>query len=207
MSVFRVNLNNNSQGLLDLDPSTNAGNGTYGQLGEAFSTNNPNSGDYSLQRQVYVMGPGKINRLLVDGATFSDCNYWKRFTPAETSEEFSFIEIVTDDGSVYSDIAAENTFVVGETFTLATTFNSTNLIDFVATHGGPAVFLQVRNNDGAIDITGELNGDANVTFTLGGGEVQVFNSNDLAITQIRLLSASGTPVAEVLASVRSVCTS
>lgn len=206
MSVFRVNLNNIEQGTLDLDPSTNTST-TYGALGEAFGTHNSNSGDYSLQRQVFVMGPGKINRLLSDGETFTDCNYWKRFSYPTVGREFAFIEVVTDDGSVYSDIPAENTFGVGGTFTLATTYNTTNMIDFVTTHGGPATFLQVRNNDGSIDITGELNGDANVTFTLGAGETQVFNSNDLSITQIRLKSASGTPSAEVLAAVRSVCNS
>ena len=206
MSVFRVNLNNINQGQLDLDPTTNSSD-TYGQLGEAFGTHQTNSGDYSLQRQVYVMGPNKINRLLVDGATFSDCNYWKKFAVPQTTDEFAFIEIVTDDGSVYSDIPEENTFAVGGTFTTATAFNTTNLIDFIATHGGPAVFLQVRNNDGSDDVIGELNGDANVTFTLGPGEVQVFNANDLAITLIRLRSSANTPEAEVLASVRSVCSS
>ncbi len=206
MSVFRVKLSTTEQGLIDFDPSTNSSE-TFGQVGEAFGTHNANSEDYSRQRSVYVMGPRKINRLLVDGATFSDCNYWKRFAVPTTTAEFAIIEVVTDDGSTYSDIPAENTFGVGGSFTLATVYNGTNLIDFVLTHGGPATYMQVRNNDGSINIEGRLNGVATALFTLGPGEVQIFNSNDLSINQIELRSASGTPTAEVLAAVRSVCNS
>lgn len=203
MSVFRVKLQNIKQGLLDLDPSTHpvaAGSAaTYGQLGSAFGT--------SLQRQMWAAGPNRTYRLLVDGATFTDCNYWKQFAYPQTDYEYSFIEVVTDDGSVWSDVPEENTFLVGSSFTLATSYNTTNKIDFVNTYGGPATFLQVQNNDGSIAITGELNGDTNATFTLAAGASQIFNNGDIRITQIRLKSASGTPSATVLASVRSVCNS
>jgi hypothetical protein len=188
MSVFRVKLQNVGQGLLDVDVNL-AQNTT------------------SKQRTVYVMGPRKINRLLKDGDTFTDCNYWKRFAYPTASLDQAFIEVVTDDGSVYSDVASENTYAVGSTFTLATSYNSTNKIDFVGTYGQPAHFLQVTNNDGAIVITCELNGDTAVVFTLAAGESQVFNTGDLAITQIRMKSASGTPTATVIAAVRSVSSS
>jgi hypothetical protein len=186
MSIFKVNLNNVQQGLLDVDMVT----------GQQVAV--------SKQRQCYVMGPGKINRLLKDGDTFTDSNYWKQFAYPQTTFERAFIEVLVDDGSVYSSVPSENTFAVGKTFTLATTFNTTNKIDFVSTYGQPAQFLQVTNNDAAIAITGELNGDTNVTFTLPANETQVFNTGDLAITALRLKSASGTPTATVLASVRSV---
>ena len=52
MSVFRVRLTNNRQGLLDV---------------------------YDNQRTAYIMGPNRINRVLKDGEVFTDCNYWKRF--------------------------------------------------------------------------------------------------------------------------------
>lgn len=192
MSIFRVKLQNVDQGRLDMDPSTASQN----NVGSPMTT--------SKQRQVYVMGPRKINRLLKDGDTFTDTNYWKKFAYPQVAYNQAFIEVVSDDGSVYSDVDEENTYAVGSTFTLATSYNNTNKIDFVTTYGTPAKFLQVKNNDGSIVITGELNGDANVVFTLAAGESQVFNSGDLAITQIRLKSASGTPTATVLASVRSV---
>ena len=189
MSVFRVNLNNGDQGKLDIDPTA----------GTQFST--------SKQRTVYVMGPGHINRKLFDGTTFSDCNYWKRFSYPTMARENAFISIVTDDGSVYSDVASDNTFAVTAQLTLSTSFETANNIDFVTTHGGPASFLQIRNTDGSIVITVEVNDSATALFTIAAGATQVFNTGDLAITKIRIKSASGTPACEVVAAVKSVCNS
>lgn len=201
MSVFRVKLNNTAQGLLDLDPSTHPGSsGSYGNLGTAFTT--------SKQRQVYVMGPKKINRLLTDGETFTDCNYWKRFAYPQVSYEHAIVEVVSDDGSVYSDVESENTFVVGKTFaSLATSYNTTNTLNFVTTHGGPAHFLQVTNTHASYAMTLELNGDTNATITLAAGEAQIFNTGDLAITQIRLKSATTGGTASLVASVKSAINS
>ena len=211
MSVFRVKVQHLTQGLLDLDPATHplaTGSGTepatYGQLGEPFGTDFAASGAASLQRQVFAAGPNRSYRLLKDGDTFTDCNYWKRFAFPQVAAEFAFIEVVTDDGSIYSDVPGENTFAAGNTETLTTALSAT-VIDFVTTYGGPANFLQVHNLDGAITITGELNGDVNVTFTLLAGETQIFNSGDLQITLLRLASASATPDASWIASIRSVC--
>lgn len=191
MSVFRVKLQNIGQGQLDMDPSTASQN----NLGSAFTT--------SKQRSVYVMGPKKINRKLRDGETFTDCNYWKQFTADVVGYEKAFIEVVSDDGSIYSDVPEENTYAVGGTYTLATSYNSTNTIDFANTYGVAAQFVQITNNDGSIVITVELNADTNITFTLAAGESQVFNHGDLAITKIRMKSASGTPTATVIAAVKS----
>ncbi len=213
MSVFKVKLQNTKQGLLDLDPSTHplaAGNAaTYGQLGEPFGSDFPNSGSASLQRQMWVAGSNRTYRLLKDGEQFTDCNYWKQFAYPQMDLEFAFIEVVSDDGSVYSDVAEENTFGVGGSYTLSPTYDDTNTIDFVGTYGGPAHFLQVQNTDGTESITGELNGDTNLTFQLAAGESQIFNTGDLAITQLRLKNtdATGTPVALVLGAVRSKCNS
>ena len=205
MSVFKVKLQNVNQGRLDLDPSTHplaAGSAaTYGQLGSPFGV--------SKQRQMWAAGPNKTYRLLKDGEQFTDCNYWKQFAYPQMAHEFAFIEVVSDDGSVYSDVPEENTFGVGGTYTLGPAYTTPNTIDFVGTHGGPAHFLQVQNLDDAESITGELNGDTNLTFQLAAGESQIFNSGDLAITQLRLKNtdATGTPSALVLASVRSKCNS
>lgn len=69
MSVFRVKLNNAQQGLLDIDPSTDT-SATFGMVGTPFTT--------SKQRQIFVAGPTNRYRLLQDGDTFTDCNYWVR---------------------------------------------------------------------------------------------------------------------------------
>lgn len=203
MSVFKVKLQSIKQGLLDLDPSTHplaagTGNGLYGDLGDAMSV--------SLQRQMFVAGPNRSYRLLKDGETFTDCNYWKRFAFPQVSHEFAFIQVLTDDGSVYSDVAAENVFAVGATETLDTTLDNT-VIDFVTTHGGAARFLQVQNLDATQTVTGQLNGDVNITFSLNPGETQIFNNGDLSITLLKLASGAGTPSVSWIASIRSVCNS
>jgi hypothetical protein len=186
MSVFKVKLNNVGQGLMDLDPSA----------GGQFGT--------SKQRSIYVAGPGRKYRKLRDGETFTDNNYWKQFTAEVAGYEAAFIEVVSDDGSVYSDIAEENTFVVGEdAFDLTTSF-AANVVDFVDTYGGPATFLQVTNTSGSTYIvTGEINGDANVIFTLAQGETQVFNTGDIRITMLRLKGDNAAATASMIASVRS----
>lgn len=200
MSVFRVKLNNVGQGRLDLDPSTHPGSpASYGALGTPFTT--------SKQRQVYVMGPKKINRLLKDGDTFTDCNYWKRFAYPQVSYDQAIVEVVTDDGSIYSDVEEENTFLYANSFTLATSYNDTNLVNFVSTYGAPAKFLQVTNTHGSIALTFELNGDTNAVLTLAAGESQIFNSGDINITMIRLKSASSNGTATVIASVKSAVNS
>lgn len=197
MSVFRVKLNNIRQGLLDIDPTTNSSS-TYGQVGSSFAV--------SKQRQIWVAGPNRKYRLLKDGEQFTDSNYWKQFAYPQKPLEEAFIEVVTDDGSVYSSVPEENTFTKGATVTLSTAFSGT-VIDFVTTYGAPARFLSVQNLDGSIAITGELNGDTNITFTLAAGETFMFNHGDLNVTMLRLKGASGTPQASWIASIRSESTS
>ena len=188
MSVFQVKLNNNKQGVLDTDSLT----------GLELQT--------SIQRQIFVAGPKRKYRLLVDGATFTDCNYWKRFTAEEIGAEQSFIVVLSDDGSVYSDVPEENTFAVGDTVTVTTDYDDT-VVDFVGDNGGPARFLSVQNLDESISIFGQINGNANVTFKLLGGETMMFNQGDLIITSLKLKSASSTVDVSYLASVRSNPTS
>lgn len=197
MSVFRVKLQNTNQGRMDIDPSTDTSS-TYGNVGTAFTT--------SKQRQIYVAGPNRSYRLLKDGDTFTDCNYWKRFAHPTVSLADSFIEVVDDDGSIYSDIPEENVFTVGNTETLSTSYADT-VIDFVTDYGGPAKFLSVQNLDGSIAVFGELNADTNVTFKLLANEVMMFNQGDMVITMLRLKSASATPSASWIASIKSTCNS
>ena len=199
MSVFRVKLQHTGkQGQLDYDPSTDTST-TYGNVGSAFST--------SKQRTVYVMGPKKINRLLIDGDTFTDCNYWKRFAYPTVPADQAFIEIVSDDGSVYSDIESENTFGVSSgSLTVTSSYSDANTLDFVTTYGGSATFVQIRNVGGSNAMTAELNGDTDLTITIPASTAQVFNAGDLTITKVRLKSASGT-TAEIIGGVRSAINS
>lgn len=200
MSVFRVKLSNPKQGLLDKDPTT----------GLPFAT--------SLQRTIFVTGPKKIQRRLADGETFTDCNYWKRFAYPQVALEDAFIEVVTDDGSVYSDDNSENTFPVvwkpgvAGAVAAGTASTGTNMsLDIVATYGGPAMFVQLKNTDGSHAIKVKLNGSSSAIITLEANSTQIFNSGDLVINKLEFdNSFSGAGVVdtvEVLMSVKSVMNS
>ena len=217
MSTFVVNLNNGTQGLLDLNPSTDplasstqASNRIYpplyGDLGSAFTTSN--------QRQIYVAGPSLRYRLLKDGQTFTDVNYWKQFDVAYGCDPSkAFIHTTVDDGTIWSSIAAENVMGIGGSGTAASTQGGSSLtvngtavtvsasnwsgtygltvMDFIANYSMPAVFLQIQNtNPTAATLTGYLNGNTSLTFTLTQGQTQTFNVGDLQITKIQLACAT-----------------
>lgn len=200
MSVFRVKLNNNAQGLLDVDPTTGLQSGV------------------SNQRTISVNGPNKVLRVLADGETFTDCNYWKQFAYPQVSLENAFIEVVSDDGSVWSATSSENVFPLvwlpgddGVVAAGAAPEDDNMSLDIVAEHGGPALFVQIKNNDSSDSIKVKLNGSTSAVFTLDANSTQIFNHGDLVITEIAFdNSASGTNEVdniEVLLSVKSVPTS
>lgn len=151
------------------------------------------------------MGPLHTNRLMKDGDTFTDCNYWKQFAYPQTTYTNAFIEVLSDDGSFYSNVPDENTFGIGATWTVNTTsFTSAFTIDFVGTYGAPATFLQVTNNDATNSVVCQLNANTNIQFTLPKGTTQVFSSGDIAITMLQVKASAGAPNVTVIASVRSL---
>lgn len=199
MSVFRVKLNNTQQGLLDIDPRTNA----------PFTT--------SIQRQMYVAGPKGIRRQLVDGETFTDSNYWKQFAYPTLPLDQAFIEVVTDDGSVYSDVAEENVYPVvwlpGTDGVIAAddTYDDDNMsLDIVDTYGAPAMFVQMQNSDSA-GVLVKLNDNDDAVFTLEGNSTQIFNKGDLVITKIAFDNSSSgageVSAVEVILSIKSASNS
>jgi hypothetical protein len=218
MSVFKVTLQQGAQGALDKNPSTmSAGDVTGMGLGTPFTT--------SLQRQVYVMGPNKINRLLSDGATFTDCNYWKQFAYPQTSLDKAFITVLTDDGSTYvngvvgtAPVVLTQTIPAGDTMTVnfvTGVVSGTGFTPSVTALGtsAPATFCQIENlngtNNAANAIQVALNGGS-ASFTLQATTSQIFNSGDLTVNQIVFNnSASGAPSIQVqiIAAVSSVCNS
>jgi hypothetical protein len=205
MSVFRVALNNRKQGLLDLNPATATPGAVTGQgLGDQK--------DPSIQRGVYVMGPNLINRLLIDGETFTDCNYWKRFAYPQVPLEEAIVEVVSDDGSVYSDVASENVYpkVYDSSVDAGTTY-ADNQVDIATDTGGYAVFAQVTNKHASQDIRMRLNGLTTAIMDLPADSTQVFNSGDLALTLIEFdnsdSGAAGPVEVQTVLSVRSVCNS
>lgn len=190
MSVFRVKLNNTQQGKLDKHPTT----------GAQMST--------SKQRTVYVTGPNGVHRQLVDGETFTDSNYYKRFAYPQVSLEDAILEVVTDDGSVYSDVASENTYPKVYDITAAgvSTYED-NQADIATDTGGYAVFTQIKNKSASQAVRVRLNGSASAIFDLDADTTQVFNTGDLAITLVEIdNSDSGATDADIqiLVSVKSV---
>ena len=194
MSVFRVKLNNTSQGLLDLDE-----NGVQKET--------------SIQRTIYVTGPNRINRKLIDGEEFTDCNYWKRFTEDEIGAEAAFIEVVTDDGSVYSDTASENTYPYVWTVTAdASTTYEDNQVDIIGDTGSSTQFCQITNlnETSGDDVRIRLNGSATAIFDLKAGASQIFNIGELSLTLIEVDnsdSLANSVDVQVLASISSSCSS
>ena len=167
MSVFRVKLNNAAQGALDINPST---------LLE-FNT--------SIQRTIYVTGPKRIYRKLLDGETFTDCSYWKKFAYPQVPYDQAFIEVVSDDGSIHSEIEEENNYPMVYNITVndGSAFDD-NVADIVSDTGAAANFVQITNATGGGDVRVKLNGMTGAIFDLYSGDTQVFNYGDLAVTKL-----------------------
>ena len=193
MSVFRVNLQTTMQGLLDIDPTT----------GVPFTTSN--------QRTMTVTGPKGIHRVLNDGDTFTDSNYWKQFAYPQMALDQAFIEVVTDDGSVYSSVESENVYPIvwhpGDDGVIGAgdaPEDDNMSLDIVDTYGAPAKFVQMKNTDSA-SIQVILNGSADAIMTLDGNSTQIFNQGDLIITKIEFdNSASGTGAVDAVEVVLSI---
>jgi len=204
MSVFKVALNSIAQGYMDLNPATATSISAldHSQLGAGM---NP-----SIQRTIYVSGPNRTYRNLKDGEQFTDCNYWKRFAYPQVPLADAFIEVVSDDGSVYSDVSEENTYAkVYDLSVLNGSGYTDNVVDILGDTGGFAVFVQIANQGGTA-VKVRLNGTANAIFDLGAGETQVFNHGDLSVTKLEFantVSGGGDTTVQVLVSVKSVCNS
>lgn len=187
MSVFQVNLNNQYQGYLDIDPQT----------GIEFEVdyNNP-----SIQRKMYVAGPNGESLEFSDGQIFTDCNYWKRFAYPQVPLTQAFITVLSDDGSIYSNNPAENNYPVVYSETLAAAGSYS--IDF-SSNGGFASFCQISNTGGG-DLSVELNGLPSATINVAAGSTQIFNYGDLSLTALNLSSVAGTTF-QVVAGVQVTC--
>lgn len=191
MSVFRVKLNNSAQGALDINPSTLLG----------FSS--------SIQRTIFVTGPKRIYRKLFDGDTFTDCNYWKKFAYPQVPYDQAFIEVITDDGSIYSEVEEENNYPQVYTLTvLDGSAFAANVCDIIGDTGAAANFVQINNTAGGGDVRVKLNGLAGAIFDLNAGDTQVFNYGDLAVTKLNFDNTSGSDAdVQVIVSIKSTCQS
>ena len=192
MSIFKVKLNSVKQGQLDVNMLTGVQNAV------------------SLQRTVYLEGPGLNKSLMNDGDRFTACNYFKQFCYPQVSMEHAILECEDDDGSVYSPIPGENTYpkVYNLTIHKDDTYTSEDCsADIQGDTGGYAVFAQVTNL-GEYDVKVQLNGNADAIIDLPADHTQVFNYGDLAISSLAFdNTASGNEavVIQILVSIKSSC--
>lgn len=181
MSVFRVNLSGGLQG--DLDTSI--------------------SGSYSLQRSIFLPGPRGVFRKLDDGETFTDTNYYKRYSYPTVSRELALLEILTDDGTTWSDTNSDNnttirvanfTVAAGETYT-------DEVLDILSTYGGPSVFTHIVVSGDEVNV--KLNGSSDAIMSLATG-THIFDRGDLVINSIAFdnsESGASTATIQVLMSI------
>ena len=192
MSLFRVKLNNDKQGLLDVNPSVQS----------QFST--------SIQRTMFVQGPHRRYRKLFDGQEFTDCNYWKKFAFPQMDKDQAFIEVIEDDGSIYSENDSENNYPTVYTLTVSPSSSyDDNIVDIAGDTSSYANFVQITNF-GSNQINVKLNGLDSAVFVLGAAETQVFNAGDLVVTKLSFTNdVSGAVDADVqvLCSVKNSCLS
>jgi len=183
MSVFRVRLTNSRQGRLDI---------------------------YDNQRTAYITGPNRINRKLKDGETFVDCNYWKRFAYPNVPLEEAFIEVVEDDGTIYSDRISENTYPkVYNLLAASGSEFSDNKADIAGDSGSFALFAQIGNKSETDGIKVRINGLASAVIDIPAGATQTFNPGELAIGLLEVDNSAGQDdvAVQIVVSIRVVSTS
>lgn len=175
-----------------------SGNGTYTSGG----TVTPNS----IQRTLYAPGPNNTFRKLVDGATFDDCNYWKKYAIPNVLPQYAFIEVVTDDGSPYVD-GMDSTFPIVYNLVVAPASTyAANVADILTDHGGYAKFVQVVVTNE--DVNMRINGTA--VINIPANTTQTFNSGDLLIGKLEFDnsdSGATTATVQILAGVMVMCNS
>lgn len=181
MSVFRVRISNSRQGRLDV---------------------------HDNQRSAYITGPNRITRKLRDGETFVDCNYWKRFAHPQVPLEEAFIEVVEDDGTVYSDQIQDNTYP--KVYNLSAAGGSSfadNVADIKGDSGSFALFAQITNR-GEEGVRVRINGLDSAVIDLPGASTQTFNLGEMTIGLLEVENPSEATVeVQVVVSIRVAATS
>jgi hypothetical protein len=163
----------------------------------------------SIQRTMYCPGPNKTNRVLFDGQTFTDVNYWKRFTYAVTGDySTAFINVLVDDGSVWNDDSPENFFPRSYTITAASgSTYAANVVNVLQDNGSPAVFTQITVSTAGSAPTFRFNGLASALLSIGNGTTQVFDNGDLQVTKIEIdnsQSGNATATVDIFLSIQAL---
>ena len=150
------------------------------------------------QRSVWIMGPDRTNRVLKDGDTFEDVNYWKRFAYPQVPLNEAFIEVISDDGIEWLDDRQTNFPRVYDITAVGGSDFSANIANILATTGGYAVFAQITNKSTTQDVSLRLNKDDSAIIDLPAGSTQSFQAGDVSISTIEVRNnANGAVDADV----------
>ena len=176
----------------------------------------------SNQKSMDVTGPNLTRRRLYDGQVFTSTNYWKRY--ASTSQggnmaklsdgtDPSFIYVVSDDGSPYSDKdkAVNKAAYVWtcQLTNLMQVLGAANSLNVVTQYGGPATYCQIMisgpnggsdptwtSNDPTQSVKCRINTTAGSVAdvdiypgSIGGG--QIFDNYDLPISYLSFYLPAG----------------
>lgn len=168
MSVFKVKLINQQQGTLGAGVS---------------------SGGLSLGATVFVTGPDGVTHRYSDGDTFTASNWWKQFAEGQTEYHRSFLEILTDDGSVF--VAGEKIPIPysWDNFAVNTGVSYTVGVDIVGAIGVPADYIQVTPT---VTMKMRIDGNTNAIIDLPANATQIFNPGDLRASNLQFANSSGT---------------
>lgn len=168
-----------------------------GSTGNASYTSGGTWNVASAQRTMDSPGPKKTRRLLKDGETFVDCNYWKRFAYPQVTYDKAFIEVLVDDGAPYED-GITNTFarVYSIDVDAATTYED-NVVNILDDYGGPADMAQISVSGNAV--TMRINGSDDALLPIAEDASETFNKGELLINTLEFdNSASGATNATVV---------
>lgn len=168
MSVFKVKLRNQVQGTL--------GTGVT-------------AGGLSLGANISVTGPDGVTHRYNDGDTFTASNWWKQFAEGVTDYSRSFLQILTDDNSVF--VAGQPSIIPysWDNLAVANGVSYTITADIATAIGGPADYIQVTPT---VAMKMKINGNANAIIDLPANATQIFNPGDLQATILAFANATGT---------------
>lgn len=151
-----------------------------------------------------VLGSGAVSYIAI-GETFTGSNYYKRFTydgliaagyTSAVAAEEAILEVVTDDGSVFSDSAA--TATVPYVYHESLTAGSSAVLNFATDLGGPAYFMTLESDQ---DIYCYLNGSATARINVEGGSQVSFSNGELLLNSITIantISGASTATVQVI---------
>ena len=125
-------------------------------------------------------------RELHDGDTFTDSNYYKIYTPEFMGTE-AFLDLVTDDGSVYIKESQET--IIPRSYALdvdADSVYADNVVDIYADNLGFAVYCQITVVGEGTAPTFKFNGLSNALLSIPCGVTQTFDKNEIQFSKIEI---------------------